>query len=131
MNTAEPPKRRTVKVRLTPRFLRRMLNLPDDCDVVAVDAVNDPIAIEVIIRGDRLPEVDHETESPFAHIEGEVLTADDGRVFTRQEVRGLAPVVHLCPRPLESTTGCCGKPPFELSRADRITEAGEDVTCRG
>lgn len=134
MNTTEPPKRRTIKVRLTPRLLRRWLNLPANCDVVAVNAVNDPVAIDVIIAGDRIPEVDYEAESPYASIDGEIATLDDGREFTRSEVRGLvelAAVTHHGPPTGVGLTGCCGKTPFELPRSDRLTVNGEDVTCRG
>jgi hypothetical protein len=40
-------------------------------------------------------------------------------------------VTHDCPREGESVTLCCGRNPFELPRADRMTLDPLTVTCRG
>lgn len=41
------------------------------------------------------------------------------------------PIVHACPREGEGRTPCCGRPPFELPRAEQITAYGPLVTCDG
>jgi hypothetical protein len=39
--------------------------------------------------------------------------------------------VHKCPGRGEAVTQCCGKTPFDLPRADRMTDLAGLVTCRG
>jgi hypothetical protein len=38
-------------------------------------------------------------------------------------------VVHLCPPAGSGLTPCCGRPPFELPRTDRLTPDAQAATC--
>jgi hypothetical protein len=40
-----------------------------------------------------------------------------------------SPTVHDCPRDGEAVTLCCGKSPFDLPSADRMTVDPTQVTC--
>jgi hypothetical protein len=40
-------------------------------------------------------------------------------------------ITHQCPPKGQGLTPCCGKAPFELSRADRLTVDPSLVTCPG
>lgn len=78
----ERPKRRTARVRLDPNFLRHLLVLPDDAEVVAADASNDPVGIELIVASASFPEVEYDAESPRAWIHQESIEVE-GRTFVR------------------------------------------------
>lgn len=83
MSAEEIPLRRTARVRLNPHLLRTLLALPAGHTVVAAQANNDPVGIDLIIQGEDLPEVEHHAESPYAHLSVEVVTLDDDREFLR------------------------------------------------
>lgn len=40
-------------------------------------------------------------------------------------------LIHRCPIGDSSTMPCCGRTPFEVPRADRLTTVEEMVTCEG
>jgi hypothetical protein len=49
----------------------------------------------------------------------------------RQAARDEVSVTHQCPHDGTGTTPCCGRPPFELPRYDRLAAEARHVTCEG
>lgn len=83
MSTTDIPKRRTVRVRLDPRFLQDMLALPEGYTIAAAFASSDPVGIDLVVASDQLPEVEHDAESPRGYLQYDVVTLDDGGAFIR------------------------------------------------
>lgn len=57
--------RHTAKIRLSAETLERLLDLPPNTRLVAVDSTNDPFSVHLVVENPNLPEVPPEAESPF------------------------------------------------------------------
>lgn len=100
MSTDDHPKRRTVRVRLDPRFLQDMLALPEGYAITAAFASSDPVGIDLIVASDQLPEVEHHAESPRGYLKYDVVTLDEGGTFLRITDIG-------APSPASPALQCC------------------------
>lgn len=79
-----PEPRRRAKIRLTEAHIRGLLDLPDDWQIAAVDASNDPISFGVIVEGESIDPIWPDVCAPY--LDGSLTRESvivEGRIFSR------------------------------------------------
>ena len=79
--------KRRARLRLTPPLLAALLEMPPGTVVVAAQANNDPLSIDLIVEHPDIPASPLEAESPYAYLHHTVTeyTTPDGEV--RREMK--------------------------------------------